>query len=173
MDLPSEPQTEVEPSMLRRYLHHVVWVRYAWSHGADEAVEQAFRTFVYPTFIERLDYYKQDDSIYEDVQRNLERMMQMVVEAFRPHNPFQFDQLELALIFVAWLIKSKEIISRDLPNLSGQNVNKAWAEMTAWFIIICSKGGRHVEPIKVSAREVEFNKQIRKMKDHLGIFGRP
>ncbi|KAF5611886.1 uncharacterized protein FSUBG_1913 [Fusarium subglutinans] len=173
MDLSSESQTEAEPSMMRRYLHHVVWVRYAWSHGADAAVEQAFRTFVYPTFIERFDYQRKDDKTYENVQRNLETIMQMVVEAFRPLNPFRFDQPGLGLIFVAWLTKSKQIIYRYLPNLSGENLNKAWAEMTVWFLIICSKGGSHVEPFKVSAREVKFHKQIRKMKAHLGVYGRP
>ncbi|KAF5725238.1 hypothetical protein FMUND_30 [Fusarium mundagurra] len=85
----------------------------------------------------------------------------------RPFRPFKFDHMELALIFVAWLIKTKDIIYRDLPNLSGENLVKAWVEMTAWFAIIYSKGGKHVEPIKVSAREAKFNQEIAKMKEHL------
>ncbi|KAF5236682.1 hypothetical protein FANTH_11170 [Fusarium anthophilum] len=172
MDISRQRQTEAEPSMMRRYLHHIVWVRYAWSHGVDAAIEQAFRTFVYPTFIERFNFQEKDDGTYGNVQRNLHIMMQMVVEAFRPHNPFRFDQLELALIFVAWLIKSKQIIYRYLPNISGENLNNAWVEMTVWFLIICSKGGRHVEPFMVSPREVKLQKKIREMKAHLGVYGR-
>lgn len=134
-------------------------------------MKEAFRTFVYPTFTERLDYMK-DPVVYENVQRNLNTVMEMIVEAIRPFKPFKFDHMELALIFVAWLIKTKDIIYRDLPNLSGENLVKAWVEMTAWLAIIYSKGGTHFEPIKVSAREAKFTAEIAKMKEHLGVFHR-
>ncbi|KAF5619179.1 hypothetical protein F52700_11871 [Fusarium sp. NRRL 52700] len=156
-------------TMFRRYAHHVVWVRYAWTHGVDEAVEEAFRTYAYPNLFDRM-CYSTDEETYDNISRNLDTMMRNVVEAFRPMNPFRFDCLERGLIFVAWLIKSKEIILRNMANLSGDNVTRAWLEMTAWFIIIWSRGGTHVEPIKESARAVEFRKQVRKMKDHLGVF---
>ncbi|KAF5567353.1 hypothetical protein FNAPI_687 [Fusarium napiforme] len=155
--------------LCRRYSHHVVWVKYAWSHGEDEAVKEAFRTYVYPKFTERFDYMK-DVKVWDNVQRNLNTIMEMIVEMIRPFQPFKFDHMELSLIFVAWLIKSREVIYRDLPNLSGENLVKAWLEMTIWLAIIYAKRGTHFEPIKASAREARFNAEITKMKDHLGVF---
>lgn len=140
-------------------------------YGTDEAAKEAFRRYVHPSFFEGLKYPK-DGPVWCDIQRNLDSMMNIVVKISQIIEPFQFNRPDLGLIFVAWLIKTKEIISRDLPNLSGQNAIKALAEMNTWLAIIGSKGGRHVERIKVSAREIEFNEQIWKMKNHLGIFGR-
>lgn len=111
-----------------------------------------------------------DPVVWDNVQRNLNMVMEMIVEVMRPYQPFKFGHMELALIFVAWLIKSKKVIYRYLPNLSGETLVKAWLEMTAWLAIIYAKGGSHFEPIKVSAREARFNSEIAKMKDHLGVF---
>ncbi|RBQ65407.1 hypothetical protein FVER14953_21486 [Fusarium verticillioides] len=119
--------------------------------------------------MERFDYMK-DPVVWDDVQRNLNMVMEMIVEVMRPYQPFKFYHMELALIFVAWLIKSKKVIYRDLPNLSGEILVKTWLEMTAWLAIIYAKGGTHFEPIKVSAREARLNSEIAKMKDHLGVF---
>ncbi|CVL02961.1 hypothetical protein FPRO06_01760 [Fusarium proliferatum] len=178
MSQSSQEETEAETMIVmsleetfRHYAHHVVWIKYAWVHGTDGAVKEAFRRYVHPSFIEGLQYPK-DGPVWATIQRNLDSMMNIVVQISQIIKPFQFNRPDLGLIFVAWLIKTKEIISRDLPNLSGQNALKALAEMNTWLAIIGSKGGRHVERIKVSPREIEFNEQIWKMKNHLGIFGR-
>lgn len=155
----------------RHYAHHIVWIKYAWMYGTEEAAKEAFRRYIHPSFFEGLKYPK-DGPVWRDIQRNLDSLMKIVVKISQIIEPFQFNRPDLGLIFVAWLIKTKEIISRDLPNLSGKNALKALAEMNTWLAIIGSKGGRHVERIKVSAREIEFNEQIWKMKNHLGIFGR-
>ncbi|KAF5970206.1 hypothetical protein FCOIX_10543 [Fusarium coicis] len=118
------------------------------------------------------DDYMKDVNAWDNAQRNLNTIMEMIVEMIRPFQPSKFDHMELTLIFVAWLIKSKEVIHRDHPNPSGENLVKAWIEMTACLAIIYSKGGTHFEPIKVSAREARFNAEITKMKDHLGVFHR-
>ncbi|KAF5661326.1 hypothetical protein FDENT_13551 [Fusarium denticulatum] len=167
-----EPRPETERlarflELFRRYAHHVVWVKYAWSHEEDEAVKEAFRTFVYPTFTERLKYIK-DLTIWDNVQRNLETVMEMIVEAIRPFKPFKFDHTDLALIFVAWLIKSKEIIYRDLPNLSGENLVKTWVEITAWLAIIYFKGGKHFEPIKI-ARDGPWRRCLHLQRDQSSL----